>query len=126
MSLTSESGKLTYRHKYGDILNRYFSGEDVELEEIPVDTSYFTYREKKIIDILKKVKRGETISYKELAERAGNPGLARFVGNTMKKNRTPILIPCHRVIKSNGKIGNFGWGEKWKKFLLRIEGYTDL
>lgn len=65
---------------------------------------------------------GTTISYGELACRAGAPGGARAVGNAMNKNPLPILIPCHRVIQSNGSLGGFSTGLEMKKHLLKLEG----
>ena len=76
-----------------------------------------------MIEVVREIPYGETLSYQEVAGRAGNPSMARFVGNVMGKNRTPLVVPCHRVIRKDGKTGNFGWGEEWKKYLLRIERY---
>ena len=65
---------------------------------------------------------GETLSYGEIAARAGSPGGARAVGQAMGKNPFPIIVPCHRVIKSDGTIGGFGGGLHLKKALLELEG----
>jgi O-6-methylguanine DNA methyltransferase len=64
---------------------------------------------------------GTSISYKELACMAGCPLAWRAVGTAMKKNPVMLVVPCHRVIKSNGDIGNYGGGVKIKKFLLDLE-----
>ncbi|MCL6087981.1 MAG: methylated-DNA--[protein]-cysteine S-methyltransferase [Actinobacteria bacterium] len=64
---------------------------------------------------------GKTISYKELAALAGKPFAFRAAGNALGKNPLLLLVPCHRVIKSNGETGNFGCGVKVKKFLLDLE-----
>ncbi|PNR97428.1 hypothetical protein X928_09755 [Petrotoga miotherma DSM 10691] len=66
-------------------------------------------------------KKGSVITYKELASKAGNPKAYRAVGNLMKNNPLPIIIPCHRVIKSDGSIGKFSPSIKWKKYLLDLE-----
>lgn len=71
---------------------------------------------------LMKVPYGTTVSYAELAAMAGSPGAARAVGNAMHRNPLPILIPCHRVIKSDGGIGGFGGGMEVKRFMLLLEG----
>lgn len=68
------------------------------------------------------IKRGKTISYKELAKMSGRPRAARAVGNIMNKNPFPLLIPCHRVVASNGKLGGYAYGVKIKKLLLTSEG----
>ncbi len=64
---------------------------------------------------------GQTRSYRQIAETAGRPGASRFVGNTMAKNPFPVLIPCHRVIRSNGSLGQFGGGVDLKRKMLEIE-----
>ncbi|MDE1870585.1 MAG: MGMT family protein, partial [Candidatus Micrarchaeota archaeon] len=61
-------------------------------------------------------------SYKELASRSGRPRAARAVGNIMNKNPLPLLIPCHRVVASNHKLGGYAYGVKIKELLLKIEG----
>jgi methylated-DNA-[protein]-cysteine S-methyltransferase len=66
---------------------------------------------------------GETVSYGELAEMAGRPGAARAVGNAMSRNPVPIVVPCHRVVASGGRIGGYGpSGVQTKRFLLALEG----
>ncbi|XP_035297176.1 methylated-DNA--protein-cysteine methyltransferase isoform X2 [Cricetulus griseus] len=73
--------------------------------------------------LLKVVKFGEMVSYQQLAALAGNPKAARAVGGAMRNNPVPILIPCHRVICSNGSIGNYsGGGQAVKEWLLAHEG----
>ena len=63
---------------------------------------------------------GETITYKELAEKVGSPNAFRAVGTTCGKNPLPIIIPCHRITSTNG-LGGFTGGLDIKKFLLNIE-----
>jgi O-6-methylguanine DNA methyltransferase len=75
---------------------------------------------KRVLRLLAKVPYGQTITYGELARRAGCPGAARAVGNVMAHNRVPILLPCHRVVAKNGP-GGFSAGKGWKKFLLNLE-----
>ncbi len=65
---------------------------------------------------------GETVSYGELAALSGYPGAARAVGSAMARNPLPILIPCHRVIKSDGSLGGYGGGLDMKMWLLEHEG----
>jgi len=79
--------------------------------------------QEKVLKIVKKIPRGEVISYKEAAQRAGRPRAWRAVGNILAKNRNPE-VPCHRVIKSNGEIGGYNKGVKKKKKLLKSEGYS--
>ncbi|XP_034369732.1 methylated-DNA--protein-cysteine methyltransferase isoform X1 [Arvicanthis niloticus] len=73
--------------------------------------------------LLKVVKFGEMVSYQQLAALAGNPKAARAVGGAMRSNPVPILIPCHRVVRSDGTIGNYsGGGQAVKEWLLAHEG----
>lgn len=64
---------------------------------------------------------GETISYKQLTERVTHKKAYRAVGTLMKNNILPVIIPCHRVIKSDGTLGNFISGYEWKKALIENE-----
>jgi methylated-DNA-[protein]-cysteine S-methyltransferase len=76
----------------------------------------------KVLQILQKIPRGEVRTYGWLAEKAGRPGAARAVGNTMARNPIPILIPCHRVVTSSGGVGRYGLGSALKRALLMREG----
>lgn len=75
----------------------------------------------KVFEIVKKIPKGKTLSYKEVAKLAGKPKAWRAVGNILNKNKDS-KIPCHRVIKSNGKIGGYIKGIKKKASLLKKEG----
>jgi methylated-DNA-[protein]-cysteine S-methyltransferase len=76
----------------------------------------------KVRDIVRKIPRGKTMTYKEVAAKAGNPGAARVVGSVMKANYDPE-IPCHRVLRSDGKIGDYNRGGSIAKLkLLKEEG----
>lgn len=74
------------------------------------------------LNALLAVPYGKTISYAKLAQKAGVPGGARAVGNAMNRNPLPILVPCHRVIRSDGGIGGFSKGLAMKRVLLELEG----
>lgn len=77
-----------------------------------------------VLDIVKNIPKGETLSYKQVATKAGSPKAFRVVGTIMKNNYQKD-IPCHRVIKSNGKIGNYNrGGEKAKTSILASEGFV--
>ena len=64
---------------------------------------------------------GETLSYGEVADAVGSPRAARAVGQAVGSNPLPIVIPCHRVLAAHGRLGGFGGGLDWKRFLLRLE-----
>lgn len=79
----------------------------------------------RVLNIVSSIKRGETMTYKEVATRAGSPGASRAVGSIMKANFIKS-IPCHRVIRSDGNVGQYNRGgpsEKYKK--LKREGAVD-
>ena len=86
--------------------------------------SSYTVNEIRIYKKLLEIRPGKTISYGDLAEYSGIARGARFTGNCMAKNNFPLIIPCHRVIKKDGSIGNYGGGVEIKKFLLKHE--TDM
>ncbi|MFH0838958.1 MAG: MGMT family protein [Candidatus Omnitrophota bacterium] len=84
-------------------------------------TIKFTYFEKKVLKVVSTIPIGETRSYKWVAQKAGYAKAVRAVGQVLKKNPFPLLIPCHRVIKNNGAIGGYSLGKKVKKSLLHLE-----
>ena len=75
---------------------------------------------KNVLAAVAKIPKGRTLSYREVARVAGNPTAYRAVGNILTKNRKP-KIPCHRVIRSDGKIGGYNRGEKNKIKILKKE-----
>ncbi|MBI4709270.1 MAG: MGMT family protein [Candidatus Portnoybacteria bacterium] len=77
--------------------------------------------QKRVYNIVKRIPRGKVLSYKQVAAKLGNKKLARAVGNALNKNRDP-KVPCHRVIRSDGKIGGYAWGTKKKTKTLKKEG----
>lgn len=81
-----------------------------------------TFKEK-VLAIVKKIPKGKVLTYKKVAMKAGNPGGARAVGNFMKNNYDP-KVPCHRVIRTDGKIGDYNrGGTAAKTRILKKEGY---
>jgi methylated-DNA-[protein]-cysteine S-methyltransferase len=102
------------------ILEDYFRGEPVQLN-LEVDLSGYSEFEKRVFSVVKQVAYGNVITYKELAKMVQRPSAWRAVGRVLGKNRTPILIPCHRVVKSNGSIGGWSGEAGWKQRLLDLE-----
>jgi methylated-DNA-[protein]-cysteine S-methyltransferase len=72
---------------------------------------------------MRKIKIGTAESYADLAYRAGSPAAVRAAGSACAKNKIAIIIPCHRIIKSGGAIGAYGWGVNKKIWLLQHEGF---
>lgn len=73
---------------------------------------------------MRKIKVGTMESYADLAYRAGSPAAVRAAGSACAKNKIAIIVPCHRIIKSGGAVGAYGWGVEKKLWLLRHEGAT--
>lgn len=103
-------------------IDRYFKGERVDFKGTELDMSGYTSFEKDVLMATKQIPFGRTVSYREIAEDIGRPRAFRAVGNALGKNRTAIVVPCHRVIQSDGELGGFGAGIEWKKRLLKLEG----
>lgn len=94
------------------------SSSDISID---ADLSICTDKERTVYRKLLQIPFGKTISYKKLSEISGIPDGSRFVGNAMAKNLFPIIIPCHRVIKSDGTRGNYSGGIWIKDYLLEQE-----
>ena len=82
--------------------------------------------EKKVWQILHEIPYGDTRTYKWLAEKIGNPHATRAVGRALSRNPLPIILPCHRIIESDGSIGGYSSGVDIKRRLLEIEYYINL
>lgn len=90
----------------------------------PLDMSGGTEFQLSVWQAMKKIRPGQTRSYGEIAAAIGNPKAVRAVGGACGANPIPVLVPCHRVLAANQKIGGFGGGLKWKRSLLEREGVT--
>jgi methylated-DNA-[protein]-cysteine S-methyltransferase len=105
-----------------DQLQAYFAGELTEFD-LPLATSGAPFQQRVWAE-LRKIPYGSTISYGELARRIGAPKAPRAVGAANGSNPISIIIPCHRLIGSNGKLTGYGGGIERKKFLLEFEAET--
>jgi methylated-DNA-[protein]-cysteine S-methyltransferase len=103
------------------LLDRYLQGREVDFE-IEVDISHLGVFTQKVLNELRKIPFGETRSYGWLAKKIGKAEAARAVGQALKRNPIPIIIPCHRVIRDDGTIGGFSMGVNIKERLLALEG----
>jgi AraC family transcriptional regulator of adaptative response/methylated-DNA-[protein]-cysteine methyltransferase len=90
-------------------------GRDLPLEVRATDFQWRVWR------AMRQIPPGETRSYSELAEMAGHPRATRAVGTACARNPVSLLIPCHRVVRADGSIGNYAWGVQRKERLLRTE-----
>ena len=103
----------------------YFKRNNAQLN-FPIDMEAMTEFEKKAYKRTMQIPFGKVKTYKWLAEKIGVPGGARAVGNVLGRNPVPLIIPCHRVVRSNGKLGGFSapGGISLKRKMLLIEGHT--
>lgn len=104
-------------------LKDFFNGHTYNLKSIPIDQSGFTPFQKNVYGVLKKVPKGKVVTYQDLAQAIGKKGASRAIGSAMRRNPIPLIIPCHRVIRSDGSLGNYSaiGGTKTKELLLNFE-----
>ena len=102
-------------------LDRYLKGEKVDFD-VDIDISGETQFTQKVLRELKKIPYGKVRSYLWIGKRLGHTMAARAVGQAVKRNPIPIIIPCHRVIREDGSLGGFSLGIEIKKRLLSLEG----
>ncbi len=103
-----------------ELLNIYLSGKKVDFSPIPLDLSEATPFQVMVWQATQGIPYGITLTYGELAARLGMPKGARAVGQALKKNPIPIIIPCHRVVGQKGLTGYRG-GLDWKRRLINLE-----
>jgi methylated-DNA-[protein]-cysteine S-methyltransferase len=102
-------------------LDEYFEG-DRTVFDLPVDLRLARGFRRQVLEMLyAEISFGETCSYAELAALAGSPRAHRAVGSAMATNPVPIVVPCHRVLRSGGALGGYGGGLEVKRYLLALE-----
>lgn len=104
-----------------DELRAYFSGT-LRSFSVAVDLAGVSAFTRRVLEATAAIPYGETASYREIARMIGMPGATQAVGNALGANPVPIVIPCHRVIRSDGSMGWFTGGAHIKRALLRLEG----
>ena len=104
-----------------DLISDYFDGDIAALNAISVRQPGASFSQA-AWKVMKKVKAGKVISYGELAERAGSPAAVRAAGSACAKNAIVLVVPCHRIVKTGGALGNYAYGLDKKEWLLRHEG----
>jgi O-6-methylguanine DNA methyltransferase len=98
----------------------YFAGKPVDFKALPLDLQGSPFH-LRVWQELRNIPPGETVSYQQLARRLGNPKAARAVGQACGKNPIPLIVPCHRVIATNGTLGGYSSGLPRKRWLLEHE-----
>ncbi len=101
-------------------LAEYLSGRRRTFD-LPLDGPQGTPFQKRVWSACREIPYGHVSSYGEQAKRLENPGAARAVGQALRRNPLPLIIPCHRVVSANGRLGGFSAGLDWKRKLLRLE-----
>jgi len=122
-SYHSETLSEAETNYFGDLPQRikhYLNGKPVSFPD-RVDLSWFSSFQRGVWKVTQSIPYGETRTYAWVAGEMGVPKAARATGQALAKNPLPIIIPCHRVICSDGNLGGFGGGVLWKRRLLEIE-----
>jgi O-6-methylguanine DNA methyltransferase len=126
VSKNPSSGGRGFVAEVVQLLQAYFAGERVPLEDVPVELKYDTPFLSRCAAALRTVPRGEVVTYGELAALAGAPGAARAAGSFCARSHLSIFVPCHRVVSAGG-LGSYGsYGTGYKRRLLALEGYGAL
>ena len=102
-------------------IRKYLEGEPVHFSDFSLDWADLKPFEKRVLRELRKIPRGSTVNYQDLARRGGRPKASRHVGRIMHLNRLPLILPCHRVLPKNGGWGGFSKGVGLKRHLLKLE-----
>lgn len=106
-------------------LERYFAGELVTFD-VPVSWGEVTPFQKKVYGAMQRIGYGQVASYGEVAREAGSPRGFRAVGQACNRNPLPIVVPCHRIVASDGSLGGYGGGLEAKRLLLSLERQGDV
>lgn len=104
-------------------LDRYFAGKVLRFD-IPVDLSVVHGFSRKVLEAAMRIRPGHVLSYTEIAAKAGNARASRAAGNALHDNPVAIVVPCHRIVRSDGSLGGYGGGLPAKEWLLHHEGAT--
>ncbi|MBN1381065.1 MAG: methylated-DNA--[protein]-cysteine S-methyltransferase [Deltaproteobacteria bacterium] len=108
--------------RIGDAIRQYLNGGQGNLSLEYLDMNSCGEFQKKVLLLDRQIPQGKVATYGELAKKIGSPKASRAVGNAQAANPFPIIIPCHRVVRSDGALGGFGGGLAMKKRLLQLEG----
>ena len=125
--LSPPKAKQQPPHQYTNLIQRlqaYFNGNKVTFLDDKLDLSAATPFQLKVWEITRLIPYGETRSYHWVAEQIGQPAAARAVGQALARNPLPVIIPCHRVVASDGKLGGYSGGLEIKRSLIHLERIT--
>jgi methylated-DNA-[protein]-cysteine S-methyltransferase len=102
-------------------LDRYFAGTRLDFD-VPVDLSGLPAFHRRVLDATARIPAGRVATYTQVASRAGSPRASRAAGNALHHNPVAIIVPCHRVLRTDGSLGGYGGGLPVKEWLLQHEG----
>jgi methylated-DNA-[protein]-cysteine S-methyltransferase len=120
---TSGRESATAFNEVREQLDEYFAGKRLVFR-LPLDLEQGSPFQRRVWRALRDIPYGETVSYKEVAHSIGQPSATRAVGAANGMNPLPIVIPCHRVVASDGTLGGYGGGLELKRRLLTLESKT--
>lgn len=101
-------------------LRAYFRGK-LRAFSTPCDLTGLAFFTRAVLKITSEIPLGEVRTYRWVAEKLGKPEATRAVGNALARNPIPFIIPCHRVVRSDGTLGGYALGLRWKERLLALE-----
>ncbi|HAG54002.1 MAG: cysteine methyltransferase [Actinobacteria bacterium BACL2 MAG-120820-bin50] len=116
-----ESKKVNQIPIISDLVSDYFDGDLRALDGIKVDQEGEKFSQS-AWRVMRKVSPGKTISYADLAKRAGSDDAVRAAGSACARNLIALVVPCHRIVKTGGALGNYAYGLRYKEWLLKHEG----
>ncbi|MFN2586715.1 MAG: methylated-DNA--[protein]-cysteine S-methyltransferase [Actinomycetota bacterium] len=102
-------------------LDQYFAGRRKRFD-VPLDWSLVGPYARRVLRATARIPFGKVSTYREVAAQAGNPAASRAAGNALGSNPIPVVVPCHRVLRTGGGLGGYGGGVETKELLLRLEG----
>jgi methylated-DNA-[protein]-cysteine S-methyltransferase len=116
-----ESKKVTQIPIISDLISDYFDGDLRALDGIKVDQEGEKFSQS-AWRVMRKIAPGKTLTYADLAIRAGSEDAVRAAGSACARNLIALVVPCHRIVKTGGALGNYAYGLKYKQWLLSHEG----
>ena len=116
-----ESKKLSQIPIISDLVSDYFDGDLRALDGIKVDQEGEKFSQS-AWRVMRKISPGKTLTYADLAKRAGSEDAVRAAGSACARNLIALVVPCHRIVKTGGALGNYAYGLKYKQWLLSHEG----
>jgi methylated-DNA-[protein]-cysteine S-methyltransferase len=108
-------------HPAAKAVTAYFDGDTAALDAVPVALSSNSPFQREAWAALRRIPAGETLTYTELAAEAGRPEAVRAAGSACGRNPVALIVPCHRVVRTDGGLGGYAWGLEVKRDLLAHE-----